>query len=149
MKPKLIAPGTKRLKQKKYHLLSSFAFNFNLRRFTLALDNAALKQSKSMASGEVAVTLHNHTRNERAQLSKLDHDLRDALFAAATKQLPRMSARDLQFIAVAADGISNGQFAVPPELNEAMNAAVRRLAARGAPLVHFPPQPEPSLSAED
>jgi len=37
--------------------------------------------------------------------------VRDALFADATEQLPRMSARDLQYIAVAADSISDGQFA--------------------------------------
>jgi len=36
MKPTLKAPGTKRLKQKKYKLLSSFAFKFNVRRYTLA-----------------------------------------------------------------------------------------------------------------
>jgi len=58
----------------------------------------------------VASALRDHTRNERAQRSTLDHDLRDALFADATEQLPRMSARDLRYIAFAADGISDGQY---------------------------------------
>jgi len=35
IKPKLKAPGTKRLKLKCYELLSSFAFTFNLRRYTM------------------------------------------------------------------------------------------------------------------
>ena len=34
MKPKFKAPGTKRLKQKYDVLLSSFAFNFNVRRYS-------------------------------------------------------------------------------------------------------------------
>jgi hypothetical protein len=33
MKPRLKAPGTKRLKLKNVKLLSSFAFNFKLRRY--------------------------------------------------------------------------------------------------------------------
>jgi len=36
MKPTLKAPGTKRLEVKYVELLSSFAFNFNLRRYTTA-----------------------------------------------------------------------------------------------------------------
>jgi hypothetical protein len=36
MKPKLKAPGTWRLKRNNDKLLSSFAFNFNLRRYTMA-----------------------------------------------------------------------------------------------------------------
>ena len=36
IKPKLKAPGTKRLKLEYDTLLLSFAFNFNLRRYTLA-----------------------------------------------------------------------------------------------------------------
>ena len=36
IKPTLKAPGTKRLKLKYDELLSSFAFKFNLRRYTLA-----------------------------------------------------------------------------------------------------------------
>ena len=35
IKPQLKAPGTKRLKLKYDELLSSFAFNFNLRRYTM------------------------------------------------------------------------------------------------------------------
>jgi len=35
MKPMLKAPGTKRLKLKYIKLLSRFAFNFNLRRYTM------------------------------------------------------------------------------------------------------------------
>jgi len=36
IKPSLKAVGTKRLKLKYYKLLSNFAFNFNLRRYTQA-----------------------------------------------------------------------------------------------------------------
>ena len=36
IKPALKAPGTKRLKLKYYKLLSTFGFNFNLRRYTKA-----------------------------------------------------------------------------------------------------------------
>jgi hypothetical protein len=36
MKPTLKAPGTKRLKLRYDHLLSIFAFNFNVRRYTTA-----------------------------------------------------------------------------------------------------------------
>ena len=35
MKSMLKAPGTKRLKLKKYELLSNFGFNCNLRRYTM------------------------------------------------------------------------------------------------------------------
>ena len=37
MKPKLKAPGTERLKLKYEELLSSFAFNFNMRCYSLTL----------------------------------------------------------------------------------------------------------------
>jgi hypothetical protein len=40
MKPKLISPGTKRLKLKSDHLLSTLAFNFNLRRYMMACDES-------------------------------------------------------------------------------------------------------------
>ena len=42
MKPMLKAPGTKRLKLTYDELLSSFAFNFNLRRYTMRLYPAVL-----------------------------------------------------------------------------------------------------------
>ena len=42
IKPMLKPPGTKRLKLKYGKLLSKFAFNFNLRRFTPA-DDAAIE----------------------------------------------------------------------------------------------------------
>ena len=41
MKPTLKAPGTKRLKLKYDNLLSSFAFKFNLRRYTKDAAQAA------------------------------------------------------------------------------------------------------------
>ena len=37
VKPTLKAPGTRRLTLKSYKLLSTFAFNFNLRRFTVGV----------------------------------------------------------------------------------------------------------------
>jgi hypothetical protein len=37
IKPTLTAPGIERLKLKSYQVLSSFAFNFNLRRCTLVM----------------------------------------------------------------------------------------------------------------
>ena len=40
IKPTLKAPGTKRLELKYDELLSSFAFNFNLRRYDLTPDDA-------------------------------------------------------------------------------------------------------------
>ena len=40
IRPKLKVPGTKRLKLKYDNLLSSFAFNFNLRRYILVVDIA-------------------------------------------------------------------------------------------------------------
>jgi len=42
IKPTLKAPGTMRLKLKHVKLLSSFAFNFNLRRYIAALELALL-----------------------------------------------------------------------------------------------------------
>ena len=41
MNPKLKAPGTKRLKLFFVNLLSSFAFDFNLRRYIKAVQNGA------------------------------------------------------------------------------------------------------------
>ena len=45
MKPKLKAPGTNRLKLNSDTLLSSFAFNFNLRRYSWALRTTSSNSS--------------------------------------------------------------------------------------------------------
>jgi hypothetical protein len=47
VKPTLKAPGTKRLKLKYNILLSSFAFNFNLRQYSRATARAALPSSSA------------------------------------------------------------------------------------------------------
>ena len=47
IKPTLKASGTKRLKLKRDELLSSFAFNFNLRRFTEDPTNSAVVYPKA------------------------------------------------------------------------------------------------------
>jgi len=62
MKPMLKAPGTKRLKLKYDILLSSFAFNFNLRRYTKLddFDNACSAYEKAIdMAGRCRLTLSN------------------------------------------------------------------------------------------
>jgi hypothetical protein len=50
IKPTLTAPGLQRLKLKYYEVLSSFAFNFNLRRYTVVWKRGTLMQSDGGAS---------------------------------------------------------------------------------------------------
>ena len=61
IKPTLKAPGTKRLKLKYEKLLSSFVFNFGLRRYSpeqLALDAARKKRAAAAAAAALASESH-------------------------------------------------------------------------------------------
>jgi hypothetical protein len=89
MKPMLKAPGTKRLKLKYDQPLSSFAFNFNFRRYTMEAVAAAEKDQVGQGSKYV------NRRRRRSLLAEL---------SAADPARPILTREELAWVAGAMVG---------------------------------------------